>query len=85
MKALFTISLSLLLVSCFVKKSEEIEQLNKPINKLEERVDSLVIDKNSRIKDPVGENDRCCAKTKKGTRCRLQAKKNSAYCWQHIK
>ncbi len=92
MKSLFTICLSLLLISCNTR-DREIDQLNQRIARLEQRVDSLLSNRNA---GPVGLNNiksaaaasysttstRCQALTKKGSQCRRKGNNNSN-CWQH--
>jgi hypothetical protein len=97
MKLIYTISLSLLFISCFNKNSEkeEIDRLNQRITLLEQKIDALTSGKNV---NSIGLNNRnssntssysssqetgrCLAITKKGTQCKRKAKTNG-YCWQH--
>jgi hypothetical protein len=97
MKLIYTISLSLLLFSCFSKNSEkeEIDRLNQRITLLEQKMDALISGKNVNSIGPNNrsssntssysasqETGRCQAITKKGSQCKRKAKANG-YCWQH--
>lgn len=95
MKTIAAICLSLLLFSCINKDREtvEMDQLNRRIILLEQRIDSLIRNANSiRLNNTNSPNTashstllnfgRCQAITKKGTQCKRKAKNNS-YCWQH--
>ncbi len=97
MRTISAICLSLLLFSCVDHSREtgEINQLNQRIIRLEQRLDSLINDRNpysigsKNMKSPntasynaPPESGRCQAMTKKGTQCKRKSKSNG-YCWQH--
>ncbi len=99
MKQIFIICSLSLLSSCSNSNSNtnEIDQLNQRINRLEQKIDSLLSVGNAssfgsynKTKDnsvsykSVQTINRCQAITKKGTQCKRTAKDNG-YCWQHVK
>jgi len=97
MKIIFSCLGLLLFSSCFDARNNnsEIDRLNQRITVLEQRIDSLISDRNA---NPIGLNNitssnktsystprgtgRCQAMTKKGTQCKRKGK-NNGYCWQH--
>ncbi|HMK04168.1 MAG TPA: hypothetical protein VK489_08255 [Ferruginibacter sp.] len=97
MKVISILFLSLILCSCYnnENRSEKIDELNRRITRLEQRIDSLLGIQNNgssgldiKSKDNSGSygntavSGRCQSITKKGSQCRRKAKANG-HCWQH--
>lgn len=97
MRIITIICLSVLFFSCSYedRKAGEIDQLKQRITSLEQRIDSLINNRNINLGGFNNGNNssissysippqsvRCRAMTKKGTQCKRKAK-NNGYCWQH--